>query len=166
VLSGPIAYHRVIVVENPYKFTREAQDAACRAMALTGNRHAAASAAGVSLVTVNRAASSDPDFRERLDEAKAQYVRTLEAEAHRRAVEGYDEQKCGPGGTLYSVTKYSDPLLLHLLKRKAPEEHGDSVRVDQRVTGEIGLSALSHESRELLRKILEREADGHQEEDQ
>ena len=131
-------------------------------MAETGNRSAAADAAGISLTTLNRYAANDPEFREKLDDAKARYIRVLEAEAHRRAVEGWDEDRMGSGGSLYSVRKYDSALLLHLLKKKAPEEHGDRVTVDQTTTvkGDIGLKNLAPESRELLRQILEREADG------
>lgn len=132
-------------------------------MEKTGNRQAAAEAAGVALVTINRYMGNgdraDPEFRARMEEAKARYIRTLEAEAHRRAVDGWDEDRLGPGGVMYSVRKFSDTLLLHLLKKKAPEEHGDRVVVDQttHVTGELGLANLSRESREQLRQILERE---------
>lgn len=155
-----MAYHGRKMVQNPRKFNRAAQDAACRAMAETGNRQAAADAAGVAKITIDRYATEDPDFRARLDEAKAQYVRVLEAEAHRRAVEGWDETRMGSGGQLYSVRKFSDQLLLHLLKVKSPEDHRESIRVEQKVTGNIGLSTLSAESREMLRQILERESDG------
>jgi len=152
--------------ENPYKFDRPAQDAACRAMAQTGNRQAAADAAGIALSTLQRYVCDDPDFKARLMDAKAAYVRTLEAEAHRRAVEGWDEDKMGAGGVLYSVRKLTDPLLLQLLKTKAPEEHRESIRVEQKteVTGSIGLNGLSAESRVLLRQILEKETDGEGEE--
>lgn len=150
---------------NPYKFTAAARRAAIRTMAATGNRQAAAEAAGVSLSYLKKFMgdlSRDPEFRDAMEEAKAAYIRTLEAEAHRRAVNGWDEERMGPGGMIYAVRKFSDALLIHLLKKKAPEEHGDRVVVDQntQVSGTLNLEALSPESRELIRQIIEKENHG------
>ena len=60
---------------------------------------------------------------------------------------------------MYTVRKYSDPLLLHMLKKKMPQEHGDSIKIDQTTTikGSLGLESLAPESRTELRAILERE---------
>ena len=151
--------------KRPTKFTPEARAAAVRAYALTGNRTAAADAAGVHTSTIDAYLREMPEFRAEMEHAKGEYVKMLEAEATRRAVEGWDEDRMGAGGILYQVKKFSDPLLLHLLKKKAPEEHGDSIKIDQttRVSGSLGLEQLSPESREELRRILEREADGQEE---
>ena len=155
-------YHRAMYSKNPYKFTPEARAAAVRAMALTGNRSASADAAGVCLSTIEAYLANDEEFKDQMVHAKSQYVAMLEAEATRRAVEGWDEDRMGAGGILYTVKKFSDPLLLHMLKKKAPEEHGDSMKIDQttKVEGSLGLHQLSRESREQLRQILERESDG------
>jgi hypothetical protein len=151
----------------PYKLTDTAKEAAIRAMEKTGNAAAAAMAAGISLSTYygkvgTTEERSDPEFREAIHLAKERYILSLEEEAYRRAVEGWDEDKLGAGGVMYSVRKFSDPLLIHLLKKKAPKVHGDKVEVEQTTTvrGDIGLRDLSPESRDLLRKIIERESEG------
>jgi len=147
--------------KGPIKFNDQAQAAAVRAMQQTGNRVVAADAAGVSLTTIEVYLRDKPEFRTAMDHAKAQYVAHLEKEALRRAVEGWDEDRMGAGGMTYAIRKFSDALLLHLLKKKDPEQHGDSVKIDQttRVSGSLGLDKLSRESRDQLRQILEREFD-------
>jgi hypothetical protein len=151
----------------PRKLTDAAKQAAIRAMEKTGNKAAAAMAAGISMETFYKKTGTmesrcDPEFREAIELAHEKYVLSLEQEAYRRAVEGWDEDKIGAGGMLYSVRKFSDPLLIHLLKKKAPKVHGDKVEVEQTTTvrGDIGLRDLSPESRDLLRKIIERESEG------
>lgn len=148
--------------KKPYKFHKKAQDAAVRRYAETANRVAAADAAGICLGTLEVYLREDPKFRARMDHAKGQYVEMLEKEALRRAVEGWDEPRMGAGGVMYDIRKFDSTLLLHLLKKKAPAEHGDSIKVDQNTTvTEIPLdfSKLSAESRRQLREILLRESD-------
>jgi len=146
----------------PYKFTPEARAAALRAMAKTGNRWRAAEAAGVSLSTIERYISEDPSFKEDLVSAKAAFVETLEAEAYRRAVDGWLEPKnMGPLAGVMDVRKFDSTLLLHLLKKNDPDKHGDKVKIDQttvQVTTDLALDQLSEESRAQLEEILLREA--------
>ena len=143
-----------------YKFTKSAQDAACRAMARTGSRLEAALAAGISYSWLGSKLADDDDFRERMEQAHAEYVSTLEKEAHRRAVEGWDEDRMGAGGIMYQVRKFSDALLLHLLKKNDPEKHGDKVVVDQKTVtvspADIGLDKLSLEERRQLLQLMDR----------
>lgn len=143
----------------PYKFNERAQDAAVSTMALTGNRTAAAKAAGVHLSTVEDYLKNDAEFRERMREAKGQYVATLEKEAHRRAVEGVFRQRPGPGGTLIDEMVYSDVLLIKLLEANDRAKFGRHQVVERKDDDgkSIGLDQLSPESREKLRRILEEE---------
>ena len=73
----------------------------------------------------------DSEYREAFDQAKEDATDVLEAEAHRRAVEGVEESvgwyKGVPGGT---VRRYSDVLLIFLLKALRPEKYRE--RVDLR----------------------------------
>ncbi len=144
-----------------YKFNEQAKKQAIRAYAATANRTAACDAAGISLTCLEDHLKHDKEFEAKFKHAKGQYIEGLEKEALRRAVEGWDEDRMGAGGVLYGVKKFSDALLLHLLKKKAPEEHGDSMKIDQTtvVSGSLGLEQLSRESRDQLRQILERETD-------
>lgn len=59
----------------------------------------------------------------------------LEAEARRRAVEGVPEPVYYQGDVVGTVQKYSDTLLIFLLKGTRPEKYADRVRVDQVVRG-------------------------------
>jgi hypothetical protein len=84
----------------------------------------------------------DPTYPERFATAKEMAVETLEAEARRRAVEGVEEPvygSMGQGagtGQVGTVTKYSDVLLIFLLKGAAPEKYRD--RLDHRHSGAGG----------------------------
>ena len=70
------------------------------------------------------------DYAEEFEQAKADAVDVLEAEARRRAVEGWEEPvgwyKGQAGGT---VRRYSDTLLIFLLKGAAPERYRERVEV-------------------------------------
>lgn len=140
-----------------YKFTPEAQKLLLDNYQETGNRVAACEAIDITLRTLERKLAADPDFRARFEHAKGLYVRSLEAEARRRAVDGVTQTKPGPGGTFYDVTTYSDTLLLHLLKKADPDRHGDKATIDvnHKHSGKIGLEKLSAEGRERLRLVLE-----------
>jgi hypothetical protein len=82
---------------------------------------------------INRAShydwlESDPDYPQAFENAKAQAIEVLEAEAHRRAVKGVEEPvgwyKGKPGGT---VRRYSDNLLMFLLKAAKPNTYRERV---------------------------------------
>ena len=83
----------------------------------TGNVCLACKAAGVGRSSHYRWLEDDCEYRAAFDLAKEDATDVLEAEAHRRAVEGWEEPvgwyKGRAGGT---VRKYSDVLLIFLLK--------------------------------------------------
>jgi hypothetical protein len=89
----------------------------------------AAKKARIAPKTAYRHKASDPDFSAAWDEAIDIAAGLLEAEAHRRAVTGslepvfYQGQKCG------LVRKYSDTLLIFLLKAHKPERFKDNANV-------------------------------------
>ncbi len=72
----------------------------------------------------------DAEYCKAFDLAKEDAANTLEAEAHRRAVEGWEEPvgwyKGKAGGT---VRRYSDTLLIVLLKGLLPEKYRERVEV-------------------------------------
>lgn len=78
----------------------------------------------------------DPIYAERFADAENQAVDTLEAEARRRAVEGIDEPVYYKGEVCGTVRKYSDTLLIFLLKGARPDKYRDNVR--QEITGKDG----------------------------
>ena len=140
------------------KWNDQAAEAAVRVFRATANRARAAEAAGVVKKTLEYHYYRDEEFRAQMDHAKALYVQDLEQEALRRAVEGVEDFR----GTT-PIRRYSDSLLLHLLKRKDPDQHGDRMRVDQTTEHKGGIqldvTRLSKGSRQDLRRILERERD-------
>lgn len=143
----------------PTKFTPVAQDQAIEVYAKTRSRIAAADAAGISGRTLEWYLANDPDFASRFKDAGDRFVKGLEDEAYRRAVEGVSVPKT-VAGTSVNVTEYSDSLLLHLLKKNAPEKHGDKqvVKHEGAIKKEIGIGELDAEDREMLRRMLEKHA--------
>jgi hypothetical protein len=95
----------------------------------TGNIKLACQAARVSRSSHYRWLQN-PDYAKEFDEAKKDAGDVLEAEARRRAVDGWEEQvgwyKGQAGGTL---RRYSDTLLIFLLKGAAPERYRERVQV-------------------------------------
>lgn len=103
----------------------------------TGNIRLACEAAGVKRrATVYEWQEHDAEFSAAFKQAQAEAVEALEAEAHRRAVLGWDEPVIAPGrGIVGSVRKFSDTLLIFLLKGAAPEKYRD--RLDMRHSGQM-----------------------------
>lgn len=100
---------------------------------------------------------NDPAFAEAWDEALTMARGAIEAELHRRGVEGYEEPVWWQGKEVGSVTKYSDALLLARIRAIAPEyrqkqqvEHSGGVEMKP-----LQLEQLTPKQRELLAQILE-----------
>jgi hypothetical protein len=88
----------------------------------TGSVSAAAKAAKISRVTVYAHKRDDPDFAKEWDEALDRAADTLEDEARRRAHDGVDEDIYYKGEKVGTVRKYSDVLLMFLLKGIRPQK--------------------------------------------
>lgn len=86
----------------------------------TGNVTAAADAAGVTRATPYRWREADPAFAAAWAEAEESATDALEAEARRRAVDGWDEPVFYKGEARGVVRKYSDRMLEILLKGHRP----------------------------------------------
>ena len=132
---------------------RRRQKAFLAAFRETGNVRLACEVAGVGRTSHYRWRDEDPAYREAFDVAKEDATDVLEAEAHRRAVEGIEEPvgwyKGEAGGT---VRRYSDNLLMFLLKGARPERYRE--RYDVRGT-------LAHlDLRRLPDDLIERLAKG------
>lgn len=67
----------------------------------------------------------DPEFKSRMDAAREEACDTLEAEAMRRAVNGYDQPVYHKGVKCGTTRKYSDTLLMFLLKAARPYRYQD-----------------------------------------
>ena len=107
------------------------QRAFLAAFRATGNVRLACKAASVGRSSHYRWLEKDAEYHSAFNLAKEDATDVLEAEAHRRAVEGWEEEvgwyKGEAGGT---VRKYSDVLLIFLLKALRPEKYRE--RVDLR----------------------------------
>jgi hypothetical protein len=79
---------------------------------------------------------NDPAFEARFQIARKQSVTVLEDEAHRRAYTGVDEPVFYRGEECGTVRKYSDTLLIFLLKGNDPVKYRDNNQLE--VTGAGG----------------------------
>jgi hypothetical protein len=110
------------------KFTKDRREAFLRALADTGIVTIAAGIAGITRARAYQVRKEDPDFAAGWDEAEEQAADALEAEAWRRAVAGVPEPVVSSGkvvrdddGQPLAIRRYSDNLLLALLKARRPE---------------------------------------------
>lgn len=85
---------------------------------------------------VYRWRDEDSAFRAAWDEALEEATDLLEAEAHRRAYAGYEEPVFYQGAECGLVRKYSDTLLIFILKGLRPEKYRE--RSDARLSGADG----------------------------
>ena len=104
----------------------------------TGNVQLSANNAGVARQVAYRARDSSATFRADWDEALEEARELLEAEARRRAAIGVDEPVFYQGQVVGHIRKYSDNLLMFLLKAHWPEKFRENVSIDQRVSGRDG----------------------------
>lgn len=102
----------------------------------TGNVTTAAEAIGLNRATPYKWREKDPEFAAAWDMAVEEAADRLEQEAWRRAVEGVEEPVYQGGKLVGKVRKYSDTLLIFLLKGNRPEKYAD--RVKQEISGPAG----------------------------
>ncbi len=62
----------------------------------------------------------DPEFRDAFEEARTCGIEILKDEAHRRAYEGLKEPVFYKGEKIAHIRKYSDSLLMFLIKQSDP----------------------------------------------
>lgn len=129
--NGQRGKHLVLAEESPFAHIEHPKKRAfLAAYRETCNVRLAADMAETSRSSVYRWRDHDPEFEEAFQLAREDAADILEAEAHRRAVEGV-EKPVGwymgePGGT---VREYSDTLLIFLLKGARPEKYRDRLDV-------------------------------------
>jgi len=101
------------------------------ALAETGNVSKAAKLAGVGRTTHYEWVAADSEYAAKVAEALDVAADALETEARRRAVDGVDEPVFYKGEECGAIRRYSDTLLIFLLKGVRPEKYRD--RVDHRI---------------------------------
>ncbi len=100
----------------------------------------AAEATGIGRQTIYDWIEGSPDFKAAFDSARQGIVEKLELEAIRRAYDGWDEPVFYKGEQQGLIRKYSDTLLIFLLKGAAPDKYRE--RFEGQVTGEGGGAVL------------------------
>jgi hypothetical protein len=117
------------------KLTKERRERFLKALADTGSVTAAVAVAATSRSRVYDLRKPDPVFAAAWEEAEEIATDRLEEEARRRAVEGVAEPLVSAGklvrdddGQPIAVRRYSDNLLLALLKARRPPRRERSVR--------------------------------------
>ena len=97
---------------------------------------AAAKAAGVGRRTHYDWLTSDDAYAERFKEVEEDVTESLEAEARRRAQLGVEEPVFYQGERVDTIRRYSDTLLIFLLKARRPNVYRERIdhRVDQRIS--------------------------------
>lgn len=90
----------------------------------------------------------DDEFAAEYRDAEIQATETMEAEAYRRAVNGTAEPVYHQGAEVGSTQRYSDTLLIFMLKARAPEKYRE--RHEVKHGGQIEHVGLEH-ARGVLR---------------
>lgn len=112
----------------------------------TSNVRRACEAAGIERSTAYRLRDKDTEFNRQWDEAMDEGSDLLEEEARRRAHVGWDEPVFGriakdTDGEVGIVRKYSDTLLIFLLKGARPEKYRE--RQDVQHSGRIEIEYVN-----------------------
>jgi hypothetical protein len=95
-----------------------------------GNVSRACAAIRLTRTRVYEWRAADPVFAQEWDEAVELGTDELEEEARRRAFSGVDEPVFYQGEECGAVRKYSDTLLIFLLKGRRPDKYRERVTID------------------------------------
>ena len=118
------------------KLTQKKQESFLRELASHCNATRAAVTVGLDRGHVYQWRRSNPAFALAWDEALKIGAEALEDEAKRRAYEGVDEPVFYQGTQVSTVRKYSDTLLIFLLKGALPEKYAERAKTE--LTGNNG----------------------------
>jgi len=126
------------------KLTRARQDCFLKALAETGVVSTAVAIAGTSRTRVYELRKRDTAFADAWDEAEEKAADALEAEAWRRGVAGVQEPVVSGGkvvrdddGHPIAIRRYSDNLLLALLKARRPEKFREQRLVEHKIDRDV-----------------------------
>jgi hypothetical protein len=95
-----------------------------------GNVSRSCESAGISRPTAYEWRESDPEFAAQWNQSVEFGTDELEEEARRRAFAGVDEPVFYQGEECGTVRKYSDTLLIFLLKGRKPDKYRERVSID------------------------------------
>jgi hypothetical protein len=103
---------------------------------------------------------ADPEYRAAFETAKEEACDSLVEEARRRAHEGVEEPVYWQGAVVGTTRRYSDNLLMFLIKGQRPEVYRDQWKGELTHTGVMAisrgpdLSQLSDEQYNSLKQVL------------
>jgi hypothetical protein len=115
----------------------------------TGIVSTATKALNLDRMQIYKMRNSDPEFRAAWDHALEQAAETLEAEARRRALEGVEEPVWYQGAQVGYTKRYSDILLMFLLKGNNPEKFKE--RSSNELTGAGGAPLTVEITRTIIK---------------
>lgn len=137
------------------KLTPKKQDEFCQILAETCNVSEAAKAMGICRRYAYNFRDANAKFAEAWDNAIEQGVDVLEREARRRAAEGVEEPVYYKGERIDTVRKYSDLLMIFLLKAHRPGTYRDRVSMEH--TGKDGgplFPELTAQEKQRLSRVI------------
>jgi hypothetical protein len=140
------------------QFTEGTRDLFIRTLADSGNVSHAAQKVGINRRTAYHWRKSDAEFRLEWDHAIETAVDALEAEARRRAMDGVEETQYYRGEPSGVLRKYSDALLILLLKAHRPDKFRDRAPIAPAGAGPSEADAEG--AKERLESHLEKLRDG------
>lgn len=108
---------------------RANQEAFLAAYEVRGLVSQASKDAGISRRNHYKWMSNDADYVERFEDAHEAFCETLEAAARQRAVEGVTDPIYWQGEEVGGKLKFSDSLLMFLLKGAMPDKYADRKQV-------------------------------------
>ncbi len=123
--------------------TPEKEIAFLAALAATCSVTRACGAASLGRRTVYEWREADPEFAARWDDAKRLGVEALEDEGIRRAAEGVNEPVFYQGAECGTVRKYSDTLLIFLLKAHNPEKYRENSKIE--LAGHLAVTNMTED---------------------
>lgn len=133
------------------KFNKQKKMRFVRWVAQYGNKTKACEAVGISYPTFKSHYDKDMKFRDMVDAAYEEYADVLEAEAHRRAVEGVDEPIYQMGQLVGHKKSYSDSLLKMKLTAARPEKYSNKTMITHQ--GEVQHKVEVQAKEKLIEKF-------------
>lgn len=121
----------------PHDSAHPKKTAMLTALALTGNVTAAAKKAKVGRRTHYEWVEQDPEYKAAVADAMEEAADLMEEEARRRGADGVLEPVFHQGKRCGTIRKYSDTLLIFLLKGARPEKYRERSTVDMNHQGTI-----------------------------
>ena len=118
--------------------TRKKEELFLSVLSECGNVQAAAKKAKLVRRSLYRKRDKNKAFAAAWDEAAALGAEALEDEARRRSYEGWEEPVWHHGRQCGTIRKFSDTLLIVLLKAHKPEKYKENVK--KTVEGELAIT--------------------------